>query len=43
MKSFLIRYRLQNASAEEWHKQVVEFIAAIDGDPRSREKSHIAA
>ena len=33
MKSFLIRYRLQNASAEEWHKHVAEFIAAIDGDP----------
>jgi hypothetical protein len=38
MKSFLIRYRLQNASAEEWHKQVAEFIAAIDGDPALKGK-----
>jgi hypothetical protein len=33
MKSFLIRYRLQNASPEAWHKDVAEFIAALDGDP----------
>jgi hypothetical protein len=26
MKSFLIRYRLQNASPEEWHKDVAAFI-----------------
>ena len=38
MKSFLIRYRLQNASAEEWHKHVAEFIAAIDGDPALKGK-----
>src|SRR5271169_2372681 len=33
MKSFLIRYRLQNASPEAWHKDVAEFIAALDSDP----------
>jgi hypothetical protein len=38
MKSFLIRYRLQNASPEEWHKQVTEFIAAIDADPALKGK-----
>jgi len=38
MKSFLIRYRLQNASPEDWHKRVGEFIAAIDGDPALKGK-----
>jgi hypothetical protein len=38
MKSFLIRYRLANASAEEWHKHVAEFIAAIDSDPALKGK-----
>jgi hypothetical protein len=33
MKSFLIKYRLQNASPDEWHKHVAEFIAALD-NPR---------
>ncbi len=33
MKSFLIRYRLQNAAPEAWHKDVAEFIAALDSDP----------
>jgi hypothetical protein len=33
MKSFLIRYRLQNASPEAWHKDIAEFIAALDSDP----------
>jgi hypothetical protein len=33
MKSFLIRYRLQNASPEAWHKDVAEFIGALDSDP----------
>ena len=33
MKHFLIRYRLQNATPETWHKEVADFIAALDGDP----------
>jgi hypothetical protein len=33
MKHFLIKYRLQNASPDEWHKDVAEFIAALDNDP----------
>jgi len=38
VKSFLIRYRLQNASPEEWHKDVAEFIAALDNDPALKGK-----
>ena len=33
MKQFLIKYRLQNATPEAWHKDVAEFIAALDSDP----------
>ena len=33
MKFSLIKYRLQNASPEAWHKDVAEFIAALDTDP----------
>jgi len=33
MKYSLIKYRLQNASPEAWHKDVGEFIAALDSDP----------
>jgi stalled ribosome alternative rescue factor ArfA len=33
MKYFLIKYRLQNAPAEAWHRDIAEFIAALDGDP----------
>jgi hypothetical protein len=33
MKQFLIKYRLQNATPEAWHKDVADFIAAIDSDP----------
>jgi hypothetical protein len=38
MKHFLIRYRLQNATPETWHKDVAEFIAALDGDPALKGK-----
>lgn len=33
MKQFLIKYRLQNATPEAWHKDIADFIAALDGDP----------
>jgi hypothetical protein len=36
--SFLIRYRLQNASPEAWHRDVTAFIAGLDGDPALRGK-----
>jgi hypothetical protein len=38
MKQFLIKYRLQNLSAEAWHKDVADFIAALDSDPALRGK-----
>jgi hypothetical protein len=33
MKYFLIKYRRQNASPEAWHRDIAEFIAALDADP----------
>jgi hypothetical protein len=33
MKHFLIKYRLANAPADSWHRDVTQFIAAIDSDP----------
>ena len=36
MKQFLIRYRLENATPEAWHRDVADFIAALDGDPTLR-------
>jgi hypothetical protein len=38
MKQFLIKYRLQGMSAEAWHKDVADFIAALDSDPGLRGK-----
>ena len=38
MKQFLIRYRLQNATPEAWHRDVADFIAALDSDPALRGK-----
>jgi len=38
MKYFLIKYRLQNFSPEAWHKEVAEFIAALDSDPALKGK-----
>jgi hypothetical protein len=33
MKQFLIKYRHTNGSTEDWHREIGQFIAAIDGDP----------
>jgi hypothetical protein len=33
MKHFMIKYRLKDKSEEEWHKDIVRFIAALDEDP----------
>src|SRR5271155_1152745 len=33
MKQFLIKYRLQNVTPEAWHREVADFIAALDSDP----------
>jgi hypothetical protein len=32
MKSFLIKYRFQNGSEETWHRDIAEFISALDND-----------
>ncbi len=36
MKHFLIRYRRTNGTAEEWHRDIAGFIAALDNDPELR-------
>lgn len=33
MKHFMIKYQFANGTAEEWHREVARFIAALDGDP----------
>ncbi len=33
MKHFLIKYRMTNASEEQWHQDIARFIAALDSDP----------
>ncbi len=38
MKHFLIKYRFQNGSQDAWHKDIAEFISALDGDPALRGK-----
>jgi hypothetical protein len=38
MKQFMIKYRLQNLSPEAWHRDVADFIAALDSDPALRGK-----
>ncbi len=32
MKQFLITYRLTNGTPDSWHRDVAEFIAALDND-----------
>lgn len=38
MKSFLIKYRLKDGSAEAWHEHIARFIAAVDAHPELRGK-----
>ena len=33
MKYFLIKYRLTNGTAEDWHAHIARFIAALNEDP----------
>ena len=33
MKQTLIKYKLTNATADEWHRDIAKFIAALDTDP----------
>jgi hypothetical protein len=32
MKQFLIKYQRRNGTAEAWHQEIAQFIAALDGD-----------
>ena len=38
MKHFMIKYQFANGTPEEWHREVCNFIAALDGDPELRGK-----
>ena len=38
MKHFMIRYQFANGSPEEWHREIGNFIAALDGDPELKGK-----
>ena len=38
MKHFLIKYRFTDGSEEQWHQDIVRFIAALDEDPTLRGK-----
>jgi quinol monooxygenase YgiN len=33
MTQTIIRYKLTNAAADEWHRDIAKFIAALDTDP----------
>ena len=33
MKQTLIKYKLTNATADEWHRDIAKFITALDTDP----------
>jgi hypothetical protein len=33
MKHFMIRYTRKLGTEEDWHRDIAEFIAALDGDP----------
>ncbi len=33
MKQFMIKYRLENGTEAEWHREIAAFIAALDADP----------
>ena len=38
MKRFLIKYRHQNGTKEDWHREIGRFIASIDADPALKGK-----
>ena len=33
MKHFMIKYQFADGTAEEWHREIARFIAALDNDP----------
>jgi hypothetical protein len=38
MKYFLIKYRFQEGSQEEWHREITQFISELDNDPELKGK-----
>jgi len=36
MKYSMIKYQFANGTTEDWHREVAQFIAALDGDPELR-------
>ena len=38
MKHFMIKYQLANGAAEEWHREIGRFIAALNDDPELKGK-----
>ncbi len=38
MKHFMIKYQLGNGTAEEWHREIDRFIAALNEDPELKGK-----
>ena len=38
MKHFMIKYQFANGTPEEWHREIGNFIAALNGDPELKGK-----
>ena len=38
MKHFMIRYRRKDATKDQWHQDIAQFIAALDEDPAVKGK-----
>jgi hypothetical protein len=34
MKHFLIKYQFKNGTKEEWHREIKQFISALNNDPK---------
>jgi hypothetical protein len=38
MKHFMIKYQFAHGAADEWHREIGRFIAALDADPELKGK-----
>src|SRR5450759_2687460 len=38
MRRFMIKYQFANGTAEEWHREIGRFIAALNSDPELKGK-----
>lgn len=38
MKHFVIKYQFKNGAADDWHREIASFIAALNGDPELKGK-----